>query len=88
MEFNLQKTIENSFMNPLMGQSGQRLSSTPAIDYVNPGIGAEINMFSFYVPTHSIKSIHSIEKVHQQQQEGSGNIISEDKDKSSVELPE
>ena len=65
-------------MNPLMGHSGQRLGSTPAIDYVNPGIGAEINMFSFYVPVHSTKSLHSIQKVSEQEQEGSGNIINED----------
>jgi hypothetical protein len=81
MEFNLQKTIEHSFMNPLMGHSGQRLTSTPATDYVNPGIGAEINMFSFNVPIHSTKSLHSIQKVHDQEEEqeqhGSGNVTIE-----------
>jgi hypothetical protein len=82
MEFNLQKTIENSFMNPLLGHSGQRLTSTPAIDFVNPGIGAEINMFSFYVPIHSTKSLHSIQKVSDQkeEQEGSGNVTIESKE--------
>jgi hypothetical protein len=80
MEYNLQKTIENSFMNPIMCPSGQRLSSTPATDYVNPGIGAEINMFSFYVPIHSTKPLHSIEKISDQEQEGSGNVTKDDED--------
>jgi hypothetical protein len=80
MEYNLQKTIETSFMNPIMGQSGQRLTSTPATDYINPGIGAEINLFSFYVPLHSTKPLHSIQKVVQQEQEGSGDISEEASD--------
>ena len=81
MEYNLQKTIESSFMNPIMGHSGQRLTSTPATDYVNPGVGAEINLFSFYVPLHSTKPLHLIQKIVPQEQEGSGNIDEEDSDK-------
>jgi hypothetical protein len=73
MEYNLQKTIESSFMTPVMGHSGQRLTATPAMDYVNPGIGAEINQFSFLVPLHSTKQMHTIQKVVDQEQEGSGN---------------
>jgi hypothetical protein len=74
MEYNLQKTIEHSFMNPIMGQSCQRLSATPATDYVNPGIGGEMKLFSFYVPLRSAKPLHAIQKVVPQEQEGSGNI--------------
>ena len=77
MEYNLQKTIESSFMSPIMGHLGQRLSATPASDYVNPGIGAEINLFSFLVPLNAPKSLHSIDKVVEQEQEGSGNIVEE-----------
>ena len=68
-------------MNPIMGHSGQRLTSTPATDYVNPGVGAEINLFSFYVPLHSTKPLHSIQKVVQQEQAGSGNVSDEVSDK-------
>jgi hypothetical protein len=73
MEYNLQKTIEPSFMSPVMGHLGQRLSATPATDYVNPGIGGEINQYSFLVPLHSTKQEHSIEKVIDQDQIGLGN---------------
>jgi hypothetical protein len=72
MEYNLQKTIEPSFMSPMMGQTAQRLTSSPATDFVNPGIGGEINMFSFYVPLHSTKPIHTIEKKMEKEQEGLG----------------
>jgi hypothetical protein len=78
MEYNLQKTIENSFMTPMLGQSGQSLTTTPAIDFVNPGIGCEINQFSFYVPLNSTKEIHTIEKVTDNEQEGLGFSEAED----------
>ena len=80
MEYNLQKTIEPSFMNPILGHCGQRLTSTPATDFVNPGIGSQINLFSFYVPLNSTKPIHTIEKVNEneQEQEGSGNTEQEE----------
>ena len=70
MEYNLQKTLDSSFMSPVVGHLGQRLSSTPAIDYVNPGIGAEINLFSFYVPLHTTRPLHSIQKIVENEQEG------------------
>jgi len=78
MEYNLQKTLDSSFMSPVVGHLGQRLSSTPAIDYVNPGIGAEINLFSFYVPLHTTRPLHSIQKIVENEQEGLGQINEED----------
>jgi len=41
---------------------------------VNPGIGAEINLFSFYVPLHSTRPLHSIQKIVENEQEGLGQI--------------
>ena len=73
MEYNLQKTIEPSFMSPILGQSGQRLTSTPATDFVNPGIGCEISLFSFYIPLNATKPIHTKQKILENDQEGLGN---------------
>jgi len=67
----LQKTIENSYVSLKTGHLGKRLSATPATDYFNPGIGAEINLFSYPLPLHSL---HAIEKVVDKELEGSGNI--------------
>ena len=80
MEYNLQKTIEPSFLNPILGQSGLRLTSTPANDFVNPGIGSEVNLFSFYVPLHVTKSIHTKQKVIEKEQEGLGNNEEDESD--------
>ena len=84
MEYNLLKTLDSSFMSPVMGHIGQRLSSTPATDHVNPGIGAELNLFSFYVPLHSTRPLHSIQKIVENEQEGLGKVNKDNTDDNEL----
>ena len=51
-----------------------RLTSTPANNFVTPGIGQITKLYSFYTPLHSQKPTHAIEKQISSSlnQEGSG----------------
>jgi hypothetical protein len=71
-------------MSPVMGHIGQRLTSTPATDHVNPGIGGELNLFSFYVPLHATKPLHSIQKIVETEQEGLGKVDEDNTDNNEL----
>ncbi len=70
MEYNLLKRIEPNFVNPIANSTYPLLTSTPAIDYINPGIGQISRLYSFYVPLFNNESTHKIEK--ETEQLGSG----------------
>jgi hypothetical protein len=79
MDPNLQRFIDpNSYMTSFTSRHG-RLTSTPAIDYISPGVGLTTRLYSMYVPLYSQKPKYSISKETQVeketnlQQEGSGN---------------
>jgi hypothetical protein len=73
MDYNLQKLIEPSFMRPLSTDSSFFLTPFPATDYINPGIGNIVRLYSFYEQSHGQTSTHSIEKTTDQlDQTGSG----------------
>jgi hypothetical protein len=74
MEYNLQKLIEPSFFNPQQNHF-QALTPYPSKDYINPGIGSTIKLFSIYQPIHAPSPLHSIEKKLDSalMQEGSGD---------------
>jgi hypothetical protein len=61
MDYNLEKWIEPSFFTPQQNQH-QRLTSFPTTDFVNPGIGGVVRLYSIYRPLHSSPPIHSIDK--------------------------
>jgi hypothetical protein len=69
----------STFYHPSLVGSSFRLPSAPAYNYVTPGIGQITKLYSFYVPTNSQKSLHSIDKeTHSTlNQEGSGKDIPE-----------
>jgi hypothetical protein len=77
------QTRRSNFYHPSFVSSSFRLPAAPANNYVTPGIGQITKLYSFYVPTHTQKSRHSISKeIHSNlNQEGSGNSeeIKEDK---------
>jgi len=75
MEYNLQKLIEPTFFNPHQNHL-QTLSSYPSVDYINPGIGSAIQMYSIYQPIHAPSALHSIDKKIDSAlvQEGSGEV--------------
>ena len=70
MEYNLQKWLEPTFYSP----ANNLISPFPSTDFVNPGIGNVVNLFSTYVPIHSNTMLHPIEKKLDTalMQEGSG----------------
>lgn len=75
MEYNLLKTIE-----PVIGgitcpnEMYPRLTSFPAADYVNPGVGQISRLYSFYVPLYNKESTHMRQKkVNVLELEGSGS---------------
>ena len=63
MEYNLLKSIE-SRVSPfyIPNQTLPKLTAFPSTDFVNPGLGQISRLYSFYVPLHSHKSLHSHEK--------------------------
>lgn len=71
MDYTLQKLIVPA---PTHYQPKRFLRSDPAKDYVNPGIGGAIQMFSFHVPLYSNKSLLQKQKLISNEQEGSGEI--------------
>jgi hypothetical protein len=81
MDWYLQRQINPNFYHPKgkhfpsFASSNFRLPANPANNYVTPGIGQVTKLYSFYVPTHNQKPIHSINKeTHSTlNQEGSGN---------------
>ena len=58
-----------------------RLTSTPANNFVTPGIGQITKLYRFYTPLHSRKPTHAIEKqiTTSLNQEGSGKAEEEDR---------
>ena len=71
MEYSNLREIESSigFVEPSMGF---RLTSTPAFDYVNPGVGQVSSEDSIYVPIYSNNSPYAIEKIGSSNQDGEG----------------
>jgi len=79
MEYRLLKTIESSQLTLLPKETLPRLTSYPANNCVNPGLGQIARLYSFYVPLYSNHSLHSISKKEPNvepvdEQEGAGNI--------------
>ena len=76
MEYNLLKTIESSFgANFVPNEKYPRLSSFPAADFVNPGLGQICRLHSFYVPLYTTKNLHEKQKINTLENlEGSGSI--------------
>jgi hypothetical protein len=63
MEHNLQKNIGSSFLAPIANSTYPILSSFPANDFVNPGLGQISRLYSFYVPLfNNNQSTYKIEK--------------------------
>jgi hypothetical protein len=62
MEYKLLKTIERPMCTLMPNETLPRLSPYPAFDFVNPGLGQISRLYSFYVPLHTRKNLHSIEK--------------------------
>ena len=95
MEYNLLKTIENGIGAPFMPKERfPKLSSYPANDFVNPGVGQITRLYSFYVPLYSNRNLHELEKKNSLENlEGSGdieetdsNILGEQLNKDPVEF--
>jgi hypothetical protein len=74
MEYNLQKLIEPSFFNPNQNHL-QTLTAFPSTDFINPGIGSAVQLFSIYQPIHAPSALHAIDKQIDSalMQEGSGD---------------
>jgi hypothetical protein len=74
MEYNLQKLIEPSFYTPQQNHL-QGLTPYPSKDFINPGIGSTIKLYSIYQPIHAPAPLHSIDKKIDLalMQEGSGD---------------
>jgi hypothetical protein len=74
MEYNLLKTIENGIGAPFIPREQfPNLSSYPATDFVNPGIGQISRLYSFYVPLYSNRNLHQLQKKNSLENlEGSG----------------
>jgi hypothetical protein len=68
MEYNLLKQIEPNL--GFLPYAGFSLSSTPAKDFVNPGVGQLSREFNLFVPLSFETKTHMIQKV--------GEIINED----------
>lgn len=80
MEYNLLKTIEPNLSPIVSSSTYPRLTPYPAIDFVNPGLGQIGRLYSFYVPVHSAKSLHNIEKkvpTKVENLEGSGTDVAQ-----------
>ena len=60
MEYSVAKTISGFSSAPIVVK-GSHLVSTPSKDYVNPGVGASISMFSYLIPSYS-KNFLEIQK--------------------------
>lgn len=77
MEYNLQKWLEPSFYSP----QNNLTSAYPPNDFINPGIGSVVNLFTSYQPTYQSSDNYSIQKEPQPEaslvQEGSGNLANE-----------
>ena len=77
MEYNLQKWLQPSFYSPQNNFN----SSYPPNDFINPGIGSVVNLFSSYQPTYQSADNYSIQKEPLPEasliQEGSGNLTSD-----------
>lgn len=75
MEYNLQKTIDTNNGFSFEHFNGNRLTSTPANYFVNPGVGQITRLYSIYVPMYSKVSEHMIEKEKiNSDQSGKGEI--------------
>lgn len=77
MEYSLLKTItpELAYLRPI--HPYVKLSSTPAKDYVNPGLAQTTRLYSFYVPLYSNFNPFEIKKSDTKdikQQEGFGEV--------------
>ena len=74
MEYNLLKTIENGIGAPYIPREQfPNLSSFPATDFVNPGIGQISRLYSFYVPLYNNRNLHQLQKKNALENlEGSG----------------
>ena len=74
MEYNLLKTIETNLgANLVPNEQYPRLSSFPATDFVNPGVGQICRLYSFYVPMYSRQNLHEKQKkIELENLEGSG----------------
>jgi hypothetical protein len=75
MDYFLQRQITSNGLNPNFTRTNVRLPATPANNFITPGIGQITKLYSFYVPTHTQRAVHSINKeIHSKlNQEGSGN---------------
>jgi hypothetical protein len=81
----LQRQICPNFYTPrsrkyqpgFAGLSSFRLTSSPAHNYVTPGIGQITKLYTFYTPLNHRKPTHAIEKevTPALNQEGSGTIM-------------
>ena len=62
MEYNLQKKIEPNLLPQMPNSTYPVLTSYPAFDYINPGLGQISRLYSFYVPLFNDSNVHKIEK--------------------------
>ena len=76
MEYNLEKWLEPSFYSP----DNNFISPYPSSDFVNPGIGSVVSLFTSYQSTHQRSENYSIQKepVASLTQEGSGETQNEE----------
>lgn len=82
MEYNLLKSItpQLSYLQPLTPYI--KLTSTPALDHINPGIGQSVRLYSFYVPLASNFNPYEIKKLDSKlikEQSGFGDVEKVDK---------
>ena len=75
MEYNLLKTIEPNLGLQMCPIRNPHLTSYPAIDYVNPGLGQAARLFSFYVPLYANQSPFNIVKEQDQAMSQEGGSI-------------
>lgn len=77
MEYSLLKTISTPLPYLKSYTPYVRLTSTPNIDLVNPGVSQSVRLFSFYVPLGSNHNPYEISKIDTKKlnnQEGFGEL--------------
>jgi hypothetical protein len=75
--------MEQTHLRTNLLKNHSRLTSTPANDFISPGVGQTTKLYSLYMPITASKPTSTIEKKSDnvQMQEGSGNNVDNIEDK-------
>ena len=61
MEWSISKQMYNISSSPMNQSHHLNFTGTPARDFVNPGVGGSMNMFTYFVPIYS-KNVLEVQK--------------------------